>query len=170
MLPENLQKYFLDLRPLKKRESEWRAFENLKRDYQVGDLSECLELLLKRGVKAGKKGVFQPCHSPMAYLAKAMNDVLSEVSRVKQGNSKLRERTAEEAADQADQSERRAQETQEFLAMEQAFLSAFPTETAQQVKINEICQSMPFPLSPAVGRIYAINNWCESQKGKNIEA
>ena len=69
---EFLKKYFIDLKPAKKRESEWEAFSGLKQDFSEGEIARALSFLLESGTPGNGK----PCHSPMAYLSMAMGEVI----------------------------------------------------------------------------------------------
>lgn len=164
-LPVNLQKYLSDLKPAKKRESEWKAFENLSQDYQTNDIADCFNLLMTQGIK-GKRGSYQQCHSPMAYLAKAINEVMSEVSRAEKLKSLICEQTVRAGQQRTEQSELRAKQETEFGAMEEAFQKAFPSADQQQAFIDEACRNMPFLASPRVKQICAINDWW-SKAAKN---
>lgn len=77
-LPEELQRYFTKLKPARKRESEWGAFLELKGEYSVHDIAKCLSWVTTRGLQ-GTNGVAITCHSPMAFLAKAIDRVMGEV-------------------------------------------------------------------------------------------
>lgn len=135
-IPKTLQDYFQNLKPLKKRESEWKALEELKRDYQVHDIVDCLALLKRRGVRAGHWGEFQACHSPMAYLAKAMNEVLLEVVRSRNMKSLEETRPDREVQQKNKELELKKLEAQQWLGKVQAFERAYPSREAQQEKIS----------------------------------
>ncbi|MBI3535259.1 MAG: hypothetical protein HY072_07220, partial [Deltaproteobacteria bacterium] len=68
---EQLQNYFSYLKPQRKRESEKMAFEEIRKDFSIAEITKCLDYLKRKGLPGG-----DPCHSPMAYLATAMRDVL----------------------------------------------------------------------------------------------
>lgn len=163
-LPDSLQIYFSNLKPAKKRESEFRAFENLSRDYETQDIAACFELLKTQGVQHGKRSVSQPCHSPMAYLAKAINEVLEQAKR----SQKTKLQNAKDALlieeQKTQQSELRSEEEREFAEMEGAFNSAFPSEEAQKEFIEKSCKDMPFPSSPRIRKVFAINAWWSTSR------
>lgn len=153
-LPSTLESYFEELKPIRKRESEWKAFESLKQDFDILEIGECVELLRRRGVR-DKSGIFQHCHSPMAYLTKAINQVLIEV---RQKQRVLSKPVAEANPVEERNKEWEAQQAKEFGLMEQAFLLAYPTPQEQQQIIDEICPKT-FLNSPPIRRLYAIRTW-----------
>lgn len=157
-LPKFLQDYFQNLKPLKKRESEWKVLQELRQDYQVQDIVDCFALLKGRGVRAGQSGEFQACHSPMAYLSKAMNGVLQEVVRARKMNSLNETRISRDAQQKKEELELKKLEAQQWLDKAQAFERAYPSPEEQQAKINEICRNR-FNPTQIVGRIFAISEW-----------
>ena len=160
-LPKILQDYFQNLKPLKKRESEWKALQELRQDYQAQDIVDCFALLKGRGVRTGPSGEFQICHSPMAYLSKAMNGVLQEVVRVRKMNSLNETRISRDAQQKNEELETKKREAQQWLDKAQAFERAYPSPEEQQAKINEICRNR-FNPTQIVGRIFAISEWWKS--------
>lgn len=78
-ISENTQKYFSNLKSQGKRESEWNAFRKLKADYPEQDISDCIEYLQKHGLSSGEL-----CHSPMAFLEKAIDQVLVKVQAARE--------------------------------------------------------------------------------------
>lgn len=95
LTPENekIRKYFADLKPHKKRESEQIAYRGLTQDYLDQEIADCLDHLIRKGI-CGPEGSRIPCHSPMAFLAKAMDVVLAEVKEVSERESVLKKQNA----------------------------------------------------------------------------
>ena len=160
-LPAALQKYFDELKPAKKREGEWQAFESLQGDYPVDDISECLVLLQERGIKRrGPNGEeTQPCHSPMAYLSKAMGEIFGEVEL---GRQKARERIERERRDVVAARElevTEAREAAEWAVKERDFGLAFPGEDRQHEVIAGLLGNLPIRPNSQVGRRMGIGLW-----------
>lgn len=154
---ETLRAYFSELKPQAKRESEWKALQSLRGDYSETDIADSLRLVTEQGI--GETG--SRCHSPMAYLAKAMGDTLAKVKawREREELRKAKERELSEANRKQEIEAAREQEV--WLEKERAFLRAFPLAEEQQAMITELCFGMPFkPLSEA-GRSFASSRWSE---------
>jgi hypothetical protein len=156
-LPESLRKYVEGLRPLRKRESEMQAYRELRADYSDEDIAACLDRVLARGIGSGDDR--QACHSPLAYLAKAMGEVLGAVETER---AKARER-AERARREADEARRRleeeSRERREWEAKERAFSRAFPSEERQREAVAEQIRDMPFAPKGIGARTIAIGKW-----------
>ena len=154
-------KYFDELKPAKKREGEWQAFESLQGDYPVEDISECLALLQERGIKRrGPNGEeSQPCHSPMAYLSKAMGEIFGEVEL---GRQKARERIERERRDVEAAREfeaTSAREAADWVVKERAFGLALPGEDRQHEVIAGLLGNLPIRPNSQVGRRMGIGLW-----------
>ncbi|MGK5085710.1 hypothetical protein WDW37_20670, partial [Bdellovibrionota bacterium FG-1] len=160
-LPVALQKYFDELKPAKKREGEWQAFESLQGDYSGEDISECLELLQERGIKRrGPNGEeSQPCHSPMAYLSKAMGDIFSEVELRRQKARERIEREQRDAEAARELQENDEREAAEWAVKERAFVEALPEEDRQHEVIAGLLGNMPFRPDSQVGRRMGVGLW-----------
>ncbi|MBY0471375.1 replication protein [bacterium] len=159
-LPEKLREYFNELKPAKKRESEWKAFRELSGEYPLEDIAECFTVVSAKGV-GGIDGA-ERCHSPMAFLTKAIGEVLQEVerTRVKVHERELREQRELQAKRLGLETE--AREAAEWAAKERAFKRAFPSEDRQQEVLAELCRGLPFRRNTVSGRIFAIGKWWDS--------
>jgi hypothetical protein len=167
-LPEPLQKYFGELKPAKKREGEWQAFESLQGDYPVEDISGCLVLLQERGIKRrGPNGEeSQPCHSPMAYLSKAMGEIFGEVEL---GRQKARERIERERLDAEAAREYEAtsaREAAEWALKERAFVEALPEVDRQHETIARLLGNLPIRPNSEVGRRMGIGLWWDARQSE----
>jgi len=156
-LPETLQKYFSELKPAKKRESELKAFEELSSDYNSQDISDCFSIVQKRGIGVDA----EPCHSPMAFLSKAMNGVLVEVEGHRKKLRERSDREEHEAESKRKQAEIEASEIAEWKIKETAFLNAFPEELKRFEIIAELCKDLPFRPSGEAARVIGIGRWWE---------
>jgi hypothetical protein len=163
-LPDGLQNYLSELKPEAKRESEAASLERLKREFSVEQIELVFSHLLERE-RAGEP----KRHSPMAFLEKAIADVLPEAIAAR-SKFELRRRNEAEAqlAAQA-QIEREIAEAKEFERIEQAFHEAFPTEQERKSAVEQFAAanryyaagSRPFEMQ-------AISNWFQSSKGGNL--
>ncbi len=159
LLPEKLREYFSELKPAKKRESEWKAFQELKTDYSVENISDCLALVLKRGV--AESGSFEKCHSPMAYLAKAMDSILTTIEKENTKKFQDRKRLEVEQEAQKKRQEQEIKDTQDWAVMEHAFRKVFMDEDKQNEAILKYSKSFPFliPHKGKLARTFAIGAW-----------
>jgi hypothetical protein len=161
-MPENLKNYFSELKPAKKRESEMKAFEELCLDYKTQDIGDAFALLKKRGI--GSEG--EPCHSPMAFLSKAINGFMDEVN---ESRRKAAERAGreEKLLDEKRRLEAaKAKEAEEWEMKERSFLQAFPEEKTRTEILNEFCKGLPFKLSGDSLWLMGVGKWWE-QKANN---
>lgn len=157
--PEILQKYFAELKPAKKRESELKAFEELSSDYCSQDISDCFSIVRQRGVGTGA----EPCHSPMAFLSKAMSGVLVEVEDRRKKLNQRNEREEREATAKRNKAELEAQEAAEWDLKEKAFLETFPEENQRAEILAELCKDLPFKLAGEAARVMGIGKWWEQK-------
>ncbi|MEK7691113.1 MAG: helix-turn-helix domain-containing protein, partial [Bdellovibrionota bacterium] len=165
-LPLPLQKYFDQLKPAKKRESEWRAFKALRADYSDQDIADCLELLLERGIGSGDSA--QPCHSPMAFLSKAIDSILPVLQAKRQKRQMREERELFASEAERLRNEAEAREAVEWQAKEKAFCEAFPTEDSQTEVLAKLLGNLPFRPNTKAGRTAGISRWsaclCKSEE------
>ena len=150
-----IDKYFDDLKPLRKRESEAKAFQELKNDFPEQDIADCLERVLAQGLPGG-----EPCHSPMAYLATAMADVLRIVTEDREQKRKKAEREAQAEAQKQREHEEIEHENREWEKREQAFCRVFSDQDRQEEIIRELCQKNNFPINKGkAARTYVVGFW-----------
>jgi hypothetical protein len=152
---EVLEKYFSELKPQAKRESEWKSFQTLREDYSENDISECLEFVLKRGV--GEQG--SRCHSPMAFLAKAIGGIFTEIEAQRKRLAERAERERAQLDADRIRIEKEAREAADAEIRELAFNKAFPGEDRQREALSELLRNLPFRPHTQVGRLIAINRW-----------
>jgi|GEM_PF-833122 len=157
-IPEELRKYFDELKPVKKRESELKAFQELCLDYPANDIADCFFLVRNRGVGVDS----EPCHSPMAFLSKAMDGVLPEIEEQRKKRREREAREKREAEAKRVQAEDQALEAAEWDRKEKAFLKAFPSEERQSEALTDLCRGLPFKANSVSGRIFGIGKWWES--------
>jgi hypothetical protein len=151
---ELIQRCFSELKPFRKRESEQAVFQGLKRDFDEKQIEDCLGHLQKHGMP----GSGEPCHSPMACLSIAMQQVLDEVIVAQKKirlDTEREQRNANEVRDRLDQE---TQEERDLEAKTQAFERAYPGQEKQSEVIAELCRGFPFGRGPAA-RIFAIGRW-----------
>jgi hypothetical protein len=169
---EKLREYFAAIKAPRKRESEWEAYRELREGYPDADIADCVALVERRGVLGakGEDGERIPCHSPMAYLAKAMGQALSEVERERQAARERAERERQQREAEARFAEEQEREARDKIAREAAFERAFPTEAAQMDAIERFCAGMPFNIHSPVGKIIAIGRWWTELGAQDREA
>lgn len=156
-----LRDYFVNLKPFRKRESEWSAYQGLRIDYGEEQIAVCFEYLRNRGISnTGTR-----CHSPMGFLAKAMGQVLTEAqgalakrmrieAAVRADSDVAARRVAEE-----DVSEREAQ------IREHAFKAAFPDSVGQNAILAQYIDR--FPMLGRDGPVFrklAIATWWAEER------
>jgi hypothetical protein len=165
-LPESIRKYFAELKPQKKRESEWKEFETLLKDYSIQQISDSLELLEIKGT-GGEGESFRPCHSPMAYLSKAISQILNQAAQLREQKRGSEDRQRREAEALMLRQERDFQEEQLGAQRNAEFLDAFPEPDEQKKAILEFLLDLPGinPDGP-VARQLAIGNWWSLKHGK----
>ena len=161
-LPKKLRDYFAELKPAKKRDSEWNAFRELQAEYSEKDIADCLALVQDRGIGSGEHA--QPCHSPMAFLAKAIAEVMPEVEIRRQKVRERAERERREAEAQRKRADEEAREAAEWAAKERAFDRAFPGEERKREALAELLQNLPFRPHTQAGKIMAIGRWWDGLK------
>ena len=115
----------------RKKQAELLAYRELRTSFSQEQIQIALEYLLERGLP--RTG--EVCHSPMAFLGKAMSEVLAlaELEAEKRNDARARADRAQ-AAEKARVSAE-AEEERLALEREQAFMRAFPTEEAQSQAI-----------------------------------
>lgn len=155
--PEVIRRYFVQQMPSRKRESEWKAFQDLKADYSTEDIADGLALLQRRSIGTGTDA--QLYHSPMAYLAKAIGEVLAEVGVQRQRAAQQEERSQREAEVLRQRQELESREAAQWMAQERAFNKTFPDEKSQLEAFEDLLRGTPFRAGTQAGRIFAIEKW-----------
>ncbi len=159
----HLRKYFETLKPEKKRESEMQAFFKLKAEYTESDISDCLELILSRGV-TGPDGKTEPCHSPMAFLSKAIGSVLREVRSQREKTRNREVAAVQRAQILREQEEAEGRESAEWAEMERTFCEAYPDVEKQDVVVAKLCVGLPWKPNSRAGRVFAIRRWADEER------
>ncbi len=167
-----LKNYFDSLQSKRKKESEWKHFEEIQNDgYSVQQISTCLELLAKEGIpqtNSDSAKVKIECHSPMAFLSTAIERVLAEATL---RNEKIRakeDREKRTTSDQEKKAQDSAREEIEFSEKVRLFEKAFPTQAEQQKHIDEFAKKNPiFSRAPSLLKNLAISAWPETTTSTN---
>jgi hypothetical protein len=154
---ETLIRYFAELKPAGKRESEWVAFEKLRADYPEDQVAQALEHLQHNGVSQG--GEFVPCHSPMAYLLRAMPEVLALAETQQKLERARQDRMAREVAERDAQARADQKAAEEWAIQERAFYRSFPSEERRLEVIAEICRKLGVPPRGQVAKNMAVSAW-----------
>lgn len=165
---EKLRKYLAELKPERKRDEEFRNFQNLGKDYSEDEISLCFEFLQKHGSLKTN----EPCHSPMAYLLRAMNEVLQEASKQKEGEAKKLLDEQKLAKEQQEREEQEYLAEKHFLRADSSFSSFYPTEEAQRLEIERILREelVGKYIPKHLQRRFAIQKWFELRTKENNHA
>ena len=155
--PEEIREYFARPMPSRKRESEWRAFQELLGDYSTADVCAALVHLQSRRAGNGTDALIY--HSPMAYLAKAMAEVMPQVSLQRERAKAHAERGQRDLEAQRQRQQQEAQEVALMAAQERAFHKVFTTDVRRSEIISSLLRGTPFQASSRPGRILAIGKW-----------
>jgi hypothetical protein len=151
---EPIQRYFSEVMTSRKRESEERAYRELQAEFSEDEISAALDLVRTKGLPNG-----EVCHSPMAYLATAMTDVLAVVRAQQEKERKRAESAAAIEAMKRQDAENEASERDEIERRELAFVEAHEDEDRQQEAIAELCRGSIFRPNSIAGRHFAIDQW-----------
>lgn len=160
--PESVRIYFSNLKPQKRRDDEENDFKILLKDFPPEEIGICLEFLKKHGCLESKA----PCHSPMAYLAKAMPDVLKKAQEEQEN---LLRRQKAELKHQEKENNRLKEEEEAAKFSDNAnaaFAAAFPSEGEQAQQVHEILRNeSPYwqSASKNLAKIFAVSRWYEHQ-------
>lgn len=157
-LSKKIEEYIASVKPLRKRERELQALGELREAFSDEDIAECLEQVRRHGVRKGGD-TQEPCHSPMAYLAVSIHDVLLNVQAQRKKARLRAEREAQEREAQRRLEERDVQETRHTAAREAAFTESYPTAEEQIRVIAEYCRGLPFSPQTPVARTIAVGRW-----------
>ncbi|MCM0604462.1 MAG: helix-turn-helix domain-containing protein [Xanthomonadaceae bacterium] len=131
-LPESLNNYFLNLKPERKLNQEQRAFEELLREFSLEQIESAFLHIQKHGIGEHRE---KP-HSPMGYLAVAMESVLEKTQKsIKQKLIPVEQKNTVETEDTS------------YEAAKVIFQETFKTEEDQKQFFNEFSKKYPY-LSP----------------------
>ncbi len=144
--------YLATLKPPGKRESESRHFRELLKAYAEQQVNQALTYLQKQGLP----GSGAVCHSPMAYLAQAIEQVLAASKEDAQRESK---RKSYEAAERNAIAQEAAEEAR-FRAQERAFEAAMPDTHRQSQFVAQVASKYSgLALGGAALRSLAVSAW-----------
>lgn len=155
-IESSIDAYFRNLNPAKKRESERSFYKSLQRDYSDAEIAKALALIQEKGLPSSG----EPCHSPMAFLAKAISSVLKEATQRTEGKATREKREHQQGEIQAAQEAEAREEEDEIELRNSYFHKVFPEEVAQIQVIRQYASKFPMfnPTGPAV-RSLAIGAW-----------
>ena len=112
----------------------------LREDYTEEQIASCVTFLQAQGVPSSGT----PCHSPMAYLAKAMDDVLNEVNTSQAKESRRVRRQQLEVAAERERKAAEAREVEGWRLMELQFQETYRDEASRAAAIADLCRGSPF--------------------------
>ena len=163
-LSPELESYFEKL-PDRKRISERVALSRLELTHSLEEISKALGWVEKNG----SPGSGEPVHSPLAFLATAMNEVLERVAEAEEKQvSEQRLRETEKRA-KAVEAERLAAEETIFQKASRAFEKAYPETKSREAKLEELISKLSFGknLPAKIATRLTISEWflgAEEQK------
>jgi hypothetical protein len=99
----------------------------------------------------------------MAYLSKAMSDILTALKSLQEREQIKRARECEKIEAQKKRELEAVEEEKAWLEKERAFRETFPTEDIQQAVVAELCLGMPFKPQSEAGRSFAISLWWQKE-------
>jgi hypothetical protein len=134
-----LREYFSGVKPIGKRESEWRAYQGLRLDFGEEQIAACLSRLRSKGVP----GSGAPCHSPMGFLSKAMGQVLSEVQEKSVKSSRVNDMFRLEVERAKLRESEDSKSEQDSRRRELAFEVAFPSVESQSRLVASYADRFP---------------------------
>lgn len=147
-----IQSYFESCQPMRKKISEFKFYSELSEEFSELEISLGLEWVVKNGVI----GTGEKCHSPMAYLSKALKEVLSRLEKFKPIKKEIAQANFPIANEDPDLSE----DENTFKEKENQFKLHYPNEEDQKKLIHAFSKTMPF-FNPdgEVLRKLAISYW-----------
>ncbi len=161
MLPHPVQDYLEGIQLPRKKAKERAYFFQLNSAYGANEIIRALQFLRENGMPGSK----EVCHSPMAFLAQGMNEVLSEIQKLAEIKSKTEEKAQERQTIETQKQEEDHRHQQEWERKEQAFLAEFPTPKSQEAAVQTWSASLPWKSSnPQAARSLAICGWWESRQ------
>ncbi|MCM0606944.1 MAG: hypothetical protein KA715_12715 [Xanthomonadaceae bacterium] len=134
-LPESLKVYFENLKPERKRKQEEGAFKELTREFSVVQIESALLHIQKHGIGEHKE---KP-HSPMAYLAVAMESILKKLPKTT-NQSKPQDTTISKNKTTEQENEEKAHYEKAILE----FQSSFKTIEDQDSYFKSYSKNLPF--------------------------
>ncbi len=161
-----IQNYFENLKPQGKRDEEFRKFQEIGTDFSEDQIALCLRFLQKNGsLREGER-----CHSPMAYLSKAMPEVLAKANLENEKHVKrLAFEHAQRVERQREEENLRRDEAERTLR-DEAFQRAFATPEAQSEFFSKFSKEHPtFGPESRVLRQMAMASWWASAKQEGAQ-
>ena len=157
---EILREYFAQgsMTP-RKRHSELQAYHELKQGFADAQIAACVEYLARKGLP----GSGERCHSPMAFLSKAMGQVLGLVQADASKREEALARVERERVEQESKVQEAAQEERLAIEREDAFCRAFPSAEEQAAAGARYGADFKFlARNPGLLRKLAIGGWARS--------
>jgi hypothetical protein len=131
--------YLASVKPFGKRESERKAFQELRQDYSEKQVAACLEYLLEKGIPVSGA----TCHSPMGFLSKGMAQVWGEVQAMLDRRAKVEAGVRAKAAAEVRRCAEEEAAEQEVRKRELEFVRCFPSEDARVELVARFADQFP---------------------------
>jgi hypothetical protein len=164
---EVLREYFghASMTP-RKRQSEMLIYQELRGTFRDEQIAECLTFLRTHGLPSSG----EPCHSPMAFLSKAMGQVLGLVQAEACKRDEAQARVERERVAQECKAREAAEEELRVELLEAEFLRRYPSEESQEEVLGPYRQQFGmFVRQPGVLRRLAIGAWSSQLKLQELE-
>ena len=140
----------------RKRHSELQAYHEVKQVFVEAQIAACVEYLTRKGLP----GSGERCHSPMAFLSKAMGQVLGLVQAEASKRDEAQARAERERAEHECKAREAAEEELRVELLEAEFLRRYPSEESQEEVLRPYRQQFGmFVRQPGVLRRLAFGAW-----------
>ena len=140
----------------RKRHSELQVYHELRQGFPEAQIAACVEYLARKGLP----GSGERCHSPMAFLSKAMGQVLGLVQAEATKRDEAQARVERERAERERKAHEAAEEELRVELLEAEFVRRYPSEEAQEAVLRPYRQQFGmFVRQPGVMRRLAIGAW-----------
>ena len=140
---------------------EQKHFQSIKTDYSLSAINDCLRLVCEEGIP----GSNAKCHSPMAFLACSIGNVLRIVE---ERRLKIQRKESLLQAEQQKQLQKQKQEAEEESRLEEyrkLFERAFPEPQQRETFFREFATQFPFFKSNSIAlQNAAISSWGSTLK------
>jgi hypothetical protein len=165
-MPEKISKYFESGLAPRKRDSEMKFYFELKNQYQEGEIELCYEYVTESCTSREAS----PIHSPMAYLSKAIADVLPLAAKAKEAQQQRKENEILRIKRKLEfETKERARE-EKFENLELSFKNYFSDQGAETAYVKSFAKLYP-ELNPQGSflRAAAVSNWVKTQQNSEVQ-
>jgi hypothetical protein len=148
-------KYLREIKAPRQRESEQRAYAELLSAYSAQDVNDAYRLLVSKPQQFSAESI----HSPLGFLTRAMDGVMSVV-RDRSRAAEIREARSEREIAEAREIELGEERYREA---ERRFCEAFPSIEMQEAEIGRLLAGTAFEFTGEMRRRVGIDRWILDQ-------